>query len=211
MSLLTLFTAILSFIGVSVPDEGRDMYDAFVNKLANSFVSVSYEYETEISGVKVVGEGNLFLQGRCYRYDADGLTVCSDSRSIWIADQAAREMVIEPVDESSLAVNPATLLVNLAGAFTVKSTKKAGDGVVIYHLLPAISFGIRECSITLSASDTQGTSSTAPFLKNASFTTDDGTAFSLVIKSVTFEEPSRSPEFFLPSGMDSDWVVTDLR
>ena len=128
MSLLTLFTAILSFIGVSVPDEGRDMYDAFVNKLANSFVSVSYEYETEISGVKVVGEGNLFLQGRCYRYDADGLTVCSDSRSIWIADQAAREMVIEPVDESSLAVNPATLLVNLAGAFTVKSTKKAGDG-----------------------------------------------------------------------------------
>ena len=151
MSLLTLFTAILSFIGVSVPDEGRDMYDAFVNKLANSFVSVSYEYETEISGVKVVGEGNLFLQGRCYRYDADGLTVCSDSRSIWIADQAAREMVIEPVDESSLAVNPATLLVNLAGAFTVKSTKKAGDGVVIYHLLPAIYFGIRECSITLSA------------------------------------------------------------
>ena len=211
MSLLTLFPAILSFIAVSVPDEGRDMYDAFVNKLANSFVSVSYEYETEISGVKVVGEGNLFLQGRCYRYDADGLTVCSDSRSIWIADQAAREMVIEPVDESSLAVNPATLLVNLAGAFTVKSIRKAGDGAFICHLLPAVSFGISECSITLAASDTQGTSSTAPFLKNASFTTDDGTAFSLVIKSVTFEEPSRSPEFFLPSGMDSDWVVTDLR
>ena len=211
MSLLTLFPAILSFIAVSVPDEGRDMYDAFVNKLANSFVSVSYEYETEISGVKVVGEGNLFLQGRCYRYDADGLTVCSDSRSIWIADQAAREMVIEPVDESSLAVNPATLLVNLAGAFTVKSIRKAGDGAFICHLLPAVSFGISECSITLSASDTQGTSSTAPFLKNASFTTDDGNAFSLVIKSVTFEEPARSPEFFLPSGTDPDWVVTDLR
>lgn len=211
MSLLTLFPAILSFIAVSVPDEGRDMYDAFVNKLANSFVSVSYEYETEISGVKVVGEGNLFLQGRCYRYDTDGLTVCSDSRSIWIADQAAREMVIEPVDESSLAVNPATLLVNLAGAFTVKSTKKAGDGVVIYHLLPAVSFGIRECSITLAASGTQGASCAAPVLQKASFITDDGIAFSLVIKSVTFEEPSRSPEFFLPSGMDSDWVVTDLR
>ena len=210
MPFLTLVTAIvLSFAVVPVSAQGQELYESFVNSLATSFVSVSYEYETEVSGVKVVGEGNLFLQGQSYRYNADGLTVCSDSRSIWIADQAAREMVIESVDESSLGVNPATLLVNLARAFTLKSMKKAGDGVFVYHLLPAISFGIRECSVTLATSGAQ--SSTAPVLKKASFITDDGTEFILVIKSATFEEPSRSSEFFMPAKMGSDWVVTDLR
>ena len=212
MPVLTLVTAIvLSFAVVPVSAQGQELYESFVNSLATSFVSVSYEYETEVSGVKVVGEGNLFLQGQSYRYNAEGLTVCSDSRSIWIADQAAREMVIESVDESSLGVNPAILLVNLARAFTLKSMNKAGDGVFVYHLLPAISFGIRECSVTLATSETHASSSAVPVLRKASFITDDGTEFILVIKSATFEEPSRSSEFFMPAKMGSDWVVTDLR
>lgn len=73
---------------------------AFLNKLADHCVSLSYSFRTR-AAVPVSGEGTAILQGDCYYVNGNGMEIWCDGQTRWLVDRSAAEVVIEAVDAAS--------------------------------------------------------------------------------------------------------------
>lgn len=191
---------------VSAVAAQENLFDAFVHKASNSLLTVSYQYSTVLSGVNTTGNGSFSIQGSSYRHSGSGLEIWCDGSTIWTADPAAKEMVVESVTESSSPfVAGATLvLVSPDSSFKVVNSKQTGDGTQ-FHLLPEISCGVKDCYVTFSGNLSN------PVIRKAVLTLDDGTVFRMTFEEVSFSPELRDRTFFRPGELGTAWVVTDLR
>lgn len=89
--------------------------DDFTRRAADECLSVSYEFNTRVSGMNVIGEGKVEVQGNSYHMKGDGVEIYCDGASTWLIDEAACEVVIESADskDAGYLANPVMLLMNL--------------------------------------------------------------------------------------------------
>ncbi|MGM9786620.1 MAG: outer membrane lipoprotein carrier protein LolA [Candidatus Cryptobacteroides sp.] len=204
--LLTAALCLMASLQAAGQNMQDDLFKAFAQKVSSSFTSVSYQYGSTISGALLSGEGLLEIQGLCYRNETSGLEVLCDGVSLWTADTQSREMVIETAGESaSPLADPVLLLMDIEESFTVSSTRKTGDGLHEYHLLPSISCGVKECVLFLSGSISE------PLPVKGHILNNDGNVFEITFTSVSFSSELKPVSHFRPSNIGNDWVVTDLR
>ena len=100
---------------MAVAQTQPSVFDMFRNKSAAECVQVEYEFSTIVSGHKVIGEGQIEVQGNSYHMKGDGLEIYCDGAVTWLIDETAEEVVIESADsnDAGLLANPIMLLMNL--------------------------------------------------------------------------------------------------
>ena len=75
-------------------------------------VSFHYTYSLSQKGAafRQVTDGDVLVQGNAYRLEGLGLQVVSDGTTRWSVDPAAREVVVETVQQEDLFTNPALFI-----------------------------------------------------------------------------------------------------
>ena len=91
------------------------VFDIFRNRTAEECVRVEYDFSTMVSGQKVIGDGQVDLQGNSYHMNGNGLQIYCDGSSTWLIDEDAQEVVIESADSNDAGwfANPILLMMNL--------------------------------------------------------------------------------------------------
>lgn len=89
--------------------------DTFAKRAADECLSVSYEFSTAVSGMNVIGEGKVEVQGNSYHMKGDGVEIYCDGASTWLIDESSCEVMIESADskDAGYLANPVMLLLNL--------------------------------------------------------------------------------------------------
>lgn len=184
------------------------MYDDFSSK----FTTLDISYVIEMYSTDLQGEGIVSFQDNAYRLSADGLEVYCDGRDIWMLDYNAKEVIIEPLNDSDADFirNPATLFLGLKDNFKVadisEGSHSRGDGVkdIVYTLVPEVECGIDECQIQIKKNGD---------LYYGSFLMLDRQTdiVRVLVRSIT-RSPKKDLSYFRPKqSFDSSWIVTDLR
>ena len=125
---------------------------------------------------------------------------------MWIIDPEGKEVIIQSASEGEQAYmdNPALLFVDMPKVFKVDSVRRQGS-ISTYAMSPAVVCGIRTAVIDV-------TFGASPVMTSAHFTLSDGGDLDIKIKSMTFSEKKPLTSFFYDvSGLDSSWLITDLR
>jgi outer membrane lipoprotein-sorting protein len=167
---------------------------------------MDYSFTMNSSDVKVVGNGSVKVQDSAYSMTGNGLQIICDGKTVWIIDAESKEVMIESPSQGDEAYmdNPALLFVNLSDAFSVDGVKKNGS-VSTYVMSPMVACGIKAATLSV-------TSDPSPAISSAHFILSDGAEMDIKIKSMTFSEKKPLTSFFYDiSGLDSSWVITDLR
>jgi outer membrane lipoprotein-sorting protein len=167
---------------------------------------MDYSFTMNSSDVKVVGNGSVKVQDSAYSMTGNGLQIICDGKTVWIIDAESKEVMIESPSQGDEAYmdNPALLFVNLSDAFSVDGVKKNGS-VSTYVMSPMVACGIKAATLSV-------TSDPSPVISSAHFILSDGAEMDIKIKSMTFSEKKPLTSFFYDiSGLDSSWVITDLR
>lgn len=182
------------------------LLDRLYSEISDSCVELAYTYESEVTGVRLVGSGNLCIQGDMWYNDANGLKMWCDSKTVWTADVSAQEVIIESVsdEESDVLVNPALLFVRMKELFYVKkSVNSVDDKAVVYVLEPLEDIGLEYFNVEVFKSDAS--------IRCGSFAMEDGSEVKIKVSSMKCNE-ERPETYFRPSqAFDSSWIVTDLR
>ena len=126
---------------------------ALLDRASGKRVSFDYSYSLIQKGVEgdVVTSGHVSVQGNAYRLDALGLEIVSDGTTRWMLDPAAKEVLIEAVDETDLLTNPALLVLDYRshpgllklraeGPDSLDVEVKLDDGMVAHLILTGIRF-----------------------------------------------------------------------
>ena len=203
-----VFAAVLFLLpSSSLHAQGKDPVSSFADRVAGSRVQFDYRYEMEDAGMTMTGEGNVTVQGESYRISGDGLEIWCDGKAVCTVDDAAGEVVIEPVWAGSGAfVNPAALVRNIGGGFLWdpdgRESVFSGREALEYDLTPVepasdIS-GLKLCFTP------DGTMLVGAELRTAKATV----VFHL--SSIRFGQPGDGAEFSIPS-FGPEYFVTDLR
>lgn len=189
-----LLISILSL--VSFAAWSQSPVESLAAKLSSSTVSFSYSYVIKMQ-FNLKGSGKVSVCGSAFRMEGDGLVICCDGTTRWTADEEAKELIIESVEDSqsAFAVNPALMIGALDSAFTLTS-----QGGGSYTLVPKTESGIRLLKLNFKGDR----------LSSASMTLSDGSSADFTISDMVFSAPS-SPSSFQYGPVDSSWVVTDLR
>ena len=185
---------------------GHKLLDSLYEKLASSCTSIDYVYTTEVTGVKISGSGVLQLQGNMWCNKGNGLDIWCDGKTVWTADTASKEVIIDSVSEeyADQLVNPALMFVKMKELFNVKQAVDSKDGkALIYVLEPKSDLGIEYFNIEIMKNDVS--------IRAASFAMEDGSDVKLTVSSMSISSKKPS-EYFRPSeSFDSSWIVTDMR
>lgn len=128
---MLLLTICLSVLMSAVQAQQPSILDSIRQKSAQECVSVSYEFETEMSGMKAVGEGLVHIQGNSYHMEGNGIEIYCDGTSTWMIDEQAKEVFIEAAESRSAGylANPALLLMSLEEESS--SYRIAGDQITV--------------------------------------------------------------------------------
>jgi outer membrane lipoprotein-sorting protein len=175
--------------------------------MADTAVAMDYSYTLTAAGVKSFGEGTLTVQDKSYVMQGNGLRVYCNASSMWVVDEAGKEIMIDNVSQEtdSYLSNPALLLTNVYDVFSVSSPVANGE-TLTYTLSPKSDCGITSGVITLDVSGK------TPVFVSGNFTTSDGVQLDVKIKSMTFMKKKPLTFYILDlSGFDSSWMMTDLR
>lgn len=62
---------------------------------------MGFTYSLDTESAKVVGNGDLQVQGTSYHMTGNGLEVFCDGKSSWIIDDSSMEVVIEPASDGA--------------------------------------------------------------------------------------------------------------
>lgn len=176
-------------------------------EMKDSAALIEYSYEMTVSGIKTTGEGEVCVQDSMYRMTGSGLQIVCDGKTVWVSDEAGKEVMIESLQEgnSNYQNNPSLLFFDIESVFNVEGTRKEG-AVTTYVLSPKEDFGIVGGTVSVN------TSSARPVFESGSFTLSDGSSVVIKIKSMTFIAKKPLTYFYLDiSGLDQSWLITDLR
>lgn len=202
--ILTFIFAVLACFSASAQE--RQAFDAFASSLTSGEVSFKYSFKVK-ADVPLSGNGSAVLSGDSYVIKGNGLEIWCDGKTRWTVDRTACEAYIETVEEDSsdYLANPAMLLGTLSKAFEIKESKNGtfnGSATKNIRLVPAIAdTGLDSVVLYLSGNNPRG----------VKITVDDGTETVFVITSYSVKEPGGIKFSFDVSGLDSSYVVTDLR
>ena len=177
-------------------------------KMTENSATLNYSYTLSMSGVKTVGDGVLYVQDQSYVMQGNGLKIYCNGSTVWLVDEAGKEVIIESVSQeaNSYLSNPVLLLANIEAIFSVSAPTSSGSSLT-YKLTPKCDCGIASGAVTLSAA---GGSSYV--FSSGTFKMSDGGQLGVKIKSMTFS--SKKPLTFYNldlSTFDSSWMITDLR
>ncbi len=183
------------------------LLDKLYSTLSSSCVEMTYSYETEVSGVKAVGEGVLSVQGEMWTMTGNGIMMWCDGNSLWVADPSLKEVVIEPASgegDGGFQVNPAVLFVRMQSLFTVNRSLESSDGKsVTFFLTPKSPGNMVFCDVEVDKVDAS--------ILSGVFAFNDGSNVHVNVSTMT-SGPERAVEAFRPQmKFDSSWIVTDMR
>lgn len=202
-----VFTFVLIVLtAVSALAQERSAFDAFASSLTTGEVSFNYSFKVK-SDVPLSGSGSAILSGASYMIKGNGLEIWCDGKTRWTVDRTACEAYIEAVEEDSAdyMANPAMLLGALSQAFDIREIKSGsfnGASTKDIYLEPSIEdTGLESVVLSLSGTTPRG----------AKITVDDGTVTVFTITSYAVKDRSGIKFSFDVSGLDSSYVVTDLR
>jgi hypothetical protein len=84
-----------------------------------------------MAGHKVMGDGQVAVQGDSYHMQGNGMQIYCDGSTTWLIDEAAEEVVIESADsnDAGFLANPILLLMNLDESGV--SYKVDGDRIIL--------------------------------------------------------------------------------
>jgi hypothetical protein len=84
-----------------------------------------------MAGHKVMGDGQVAVQGDSYHMQGNGMQIYCDGSTTWLIDEAAEEVIIESADsnDAGFLANPILLLMNLDESGV--SYKVDGDKIVL--------------------------------------------------------------------------------
>jgi hypothetical protein len=84
-----------------------------------------------MAGHKVMGDGQVAVQGDSYHMQGNGMQIYCDGSTTWLIDEAAEEVIIESADsnDAGFLANPILLLMNLDESGV--SYKVDGDRIVL--------------------------------------------------------------------------------
>jgi hypothetical protein len=85
---------------------------ALLDKVAGQRVHFHYTYSLSQKGqpFKEITDGNVVVEDNAYSLEGLGIKVISDGETRWSLDEAAREVVVETVEEGDLFTNPALFI-----------------------------------------------------------------------------------------------------
>ena len=150
----------------------------------SSCVCIGFTYDIEADAAKIVGKGDLQVQGNAYH-------------TSWVIDDSALEVVIEEAGSSDEA-GPALILARLDKVFNVASAR---DGKV-FSMTPKVDCGVLSAEVTFGEDGR---------LRSGRFALDGGETLNIRITYIR-KEQKKDISFFCPDlEFDSEWVVTDLR
>ena len=187
--------------------QGTSVLEQLCAKLTGSAAVMDYSYSLTMSGVKSVGDGVLTVQDKSYVMQGNGIKIYCSASTLWIVDDAAKEILIDDgaQGEDAYLANPALLFTDLNAMFSVGVPVRQGS-LITYSLVPKVKCGVSSGTITLSAAGT------VPVFYSGAFVTEDGSHIDVKIKSMTFVEKKPLTFYILDlSGFDSSWMITDLR
>lgn len=204
VSFIALAAAAMLFPGIAC---GQDAVSGFSTRLAVSRAFFSYAYTADDGKVKLSGEGETVLQDDSYMLTGDGLQIWCDGSQMWVADTAAKEVIIQSVDGGDTAASNPALLVGRID----KDFKWSDAGTkVIFNGKSALSYRL--------------SASSDPAIKDAVlYFTPDGKelagfevrfagGLSVTVSVSSFRLSEKGPGAdFAPGEFDGGWIVTDLR
>ena len=152
---LTILLILVPMLAASAQDQS--LINRFYNGLSSSCLELSYKYVVRLSGTVNNGEGCLYSQGLMWRMTGNGVEMYCDSSSVWILDQAMKEVVIEPVaeaDANEWLSNPAVIFSLISRAISLLHIRalllRATDVCLPYSILTTPTFRcISSFTITL--------------------------------------------------------------
>ena len=158
---------------------------------------MGFTYSIDADAARIVGKGDLQVQGNSYHMAGNGLEVYCNGSSSWVIDESALEVIIEEAGSAAEA-GPALILARLDKVFKVTSAR---DGRV-FTLTPKADCGVSSAEITFGEDGR---------LRSGRFRLDGGETLDIRITYMR-KEQKKDASFFCPDiEFDSEWVVTDLR
>ena len=207
MKRLSIFLIVLLYsLTGALYAQNTSVLNTLYQNIADSAVSMDFTYVLNLSGVKTVGNGTVTVQDGAYVMKGNGLQINCDTKTVWVVDQAGKEVIIEtPAQgEQSYLDNPALLIVNLSDTFNVDKTTVT-DSIYTYDLSPKVACGVSSASVSIKAQQ-------RPEITSATFVLSDGGELDIKIKSMTFSEKKPLTSFIYDiSVLDQTWLITDLR
>lgn len=201
---VTVFVALLA--AVSAYSQDTALLERLYEDVSDSCVEMTYTYSMRIYGTKAVGSGTLLAQGKLWHMTGNGLEMWCDSKDVWVVDEGAKEVVIEPAAEgdSGYTSNPALLFMNLQSAFKVSTARDTDNGdSMLYVLVPQVECPFEYANVVIRKSDASITS--------GSFILKDGDLLDITVSSMKCL-PKKPESSFRPAAFSGqDWMVTDLR
>ncbi len=188
---------------VTMQSFAQTSLDALYGMFDSGAVSISCSYEMAVQQTKVVGNSDLYVQGKMYRMDGNGLAVYCDGLSVWVVDESSKEVVIEPVSDTpeEYMNNPVLLLADIDGFFNVQS-QKTDKGRTRCVLVAVKDCGVDQVFLNL---DEKG------LIHDAVFSLSDGSELDVNVSSMKKAEEKPSSFFSPQLDFGPDWIVTDLR
>lgn len=206
MKRFIIFVLLLFFWNANAQESGNSLLDRMCANVAESCVTIDYNYTARVSGIDNIASGNLMTQGEKWVMRGNGIEMYCDGKSVWIVDPALNEVVIESAQEqqtTDFLTNPARAFVNLYDNFNVNAINSSSDSKsLIYSLLPK-NGDMEFLNIELYKDSAA--------IRAMSFALKDGTLVKIKVSSMKLT-PKISSEAFRPQIVfDSKWIVTDLR
>lgn len=202
-----IMTALLLLLAGALSAQNIALLDKLYSDMSSSCVEMTYTYETEVSGVKAVGEGKLDVQGEMWTMTGNGVHMWCDGKTLWVADPSLKEVVIEPAsgeDGGAILTNPASLFVRMQELFNLTRSVESSDGKsVTFFMSPKTSGNMAFCNVELSKADAS--------ILSGVFAFDDGSDVHVKVSAMSLSS-RREAEAFRPQvRFDSSWIVTDMR
>lgn len=202
----TILPLVLCLYAEGCHAQTDELLDRLFTRFDSSCVELEYSYVTNMSGVRIDGDGHIVVQDSMWRNEGNGIDIWCDGKTVWTADVMAEEVIIESVDSEGATelTNPALLFVRMDEHFNVSKVVDGPDGSSrIYILEPKTDFGMEFFNVEVRKSDAS--------ICSGSFALADGNSVKITVasmkniekKPVTFYRPSQT--------FDSSWIVTDLR
>ncbi len=177
------------------------IYDNFATRVASSSVTASYVMRAS-SGM--TDSGTAYICGDSWHIDREGFDLWCDGKSVWTVDPASKEVVVEDCSPTKgQQTGPVAWIGNLS-SFNV-----SGGGDAVY--------GGKKCHRTVLVPSRGGEVSELKlyFDRDGSLFAAEASLKSGVTLTFGFSEISYSGKketwSFDTSGLDSSWVVTDMR
>lgn len=201
---MTLLTVALT-AGASFAQSSGQL-DELHDTLSDSYVTLSYMYSAEVTGVPMKGNGNLTIQGNMWLNEMGNIKIICDGASIWTIDDDSKEVIIDSAENgiADFISNPALLFTRMNDYFDIRTVRLSPDGKYRTFILTTREDSNMEYfNLEVRTADNS--------IQKASFALDDGTSVRITVDEMTVDT-KKPVTYFRPSqAFDSSWIVTDLR